>query len=51
MPKKGRGKQRTQIKYLKKDKKQLAKGSQFKKQMTQVFSAYGQLKYCLLKTF
>jgi len=44
MPKKGRGKKRTQIKYLNKDKKQLAKGSQFKKQMTQVFSAYGQLK-------
>ena len=44
MPKKGRGKQRTQINYLKKDKKQLAKGSQFKKQMTQVFSSYGKLK-------
>ena len=44
MPKKGRGKKRTQIKYLNKDKKQLAKGTQFKKQMTQIFSAYGQLK-------
>ena len=43
MPKKGRGKQRTQIKYLK-GKNQLAKGSQFKKQMTQVFSSYGKLK-------